>query len=115
MQITISVTNPSLDFLMLLGAAIAPNNNGATKIEDSIFDDLEPVPARITTRDQLSAMELGQVVDWRGLKFNFRGTVVEIDEEAVDEDWVLRLQRSDTGKIVRLTYDDLQMGYLYLL
>jgi hypothetical protein len=56
-------------------------------------------------------LAVGDEVRWEGRKFMFDGEVVEtfIND---NNDAVVRIRRSDTGKVVRITFDQNETGVL---
>lgn len=89
--------------------------------ENTSAPELKPIrkPA------DLLSLEHGDLVHWKGARFEFDGEVVEVnvDEGHFDEDdsliyddeeIVLYVRRSDTGKRVSLTWADLQTHSLTL-
>ena len=89
----------------------------------------QPTPAPelkpIRKPADLLSLEPGDLIHWKGARFEFDGEVVEVnvDEGHFDEDdsliyddeeIVLYVRRSDTGKRVSLTWADLQTHSLTL-
>lgn len=68
----------------------------------------------IRTNDDLNALHRGAGVHWKGQKFTFNGTIDDVFNGSGD-DVVVRVRRDDTGKIVTLTHNDLQIGELSFL
>lgn len=85
-----------------------------------------PELKQIHTPSDLLSLEPGDLVHWKGARFEFDGEVVEVDvieSDFDDEDdpfvypgdsVVLYVRRSDTGKRVSLTWADLQTHSLTL-
>jgi hypothetical protein len=116
MQITITVVNPTAElFATLLGFAQGPVNapvNPTAPCADTCAH--EPAVYTFRTPGDLENLYLGAQVHWSGQKYVFHGEVLDVFPDALDDDTAVRVRRDDTGKIVRLTYNDLQVGTLSL-
>jgi hypothetical protein len=58
-----------------------------------------------------SDIALGDMVHWEGRKFQFDGEVIETFRND-NNDAVVRIRRNDTGKVVRITFDQNETGVL---
>ena len=110
MNITITITNPTVNVLTALAGAHAA--------------DPQDTALRIASvADVDNYLDVGSEVHWQGAKFVFDGVVERIDDEVVSPDAGLEylddkavfIRRNDTGQLVSLTLRDLQTGRLTLI
>lgn len=121
MQVQITVTNPSFEFLMSLGMAmhgttsigvVAVNNDTE---DGAAVDTHQPTVTssnRIVTAGDLNNLNLGHRVHWKGAKFEFDAYIEKIGRATNRDDKLVWLRRWDTGKLVSLTLNDLKVGSL---
>lgn len=121
MQVQITITNPSFDFLLALGMTMHGTTSFGVVAVDTdteyggAVDAHQPTVTtanRIVTEDDLNNLNLGDRVHWKGVKFEFDGHVENIERSANPDDKVVWLRRCDNGKLVSLTMDDLSAGSL---
>lgn len=158
MNITITITNPSVNVLAALAGAHAADNakmmeslDKASTALDVLLDEIartkaqpeqapndapvqdtpiitpQPDPQdtalRITTVEDIdNYLDIGSEVHWSGAKFVFDGVVERISDDVFDTAGDLQydakaifIRRNDTGKLVSLTMNDLQVGRLTLI
>lgn len=156
MEITITITNPTVNVLTALAGAHALDNakmmealGKASTALDALLDEfaraktqLEPVPNDAPVQDapiitpqadpqdtplrsweDLLDLQEGMSVHWQGQKYAFDGVVEKVDDYILDafrhddgypDEKILFIRRDDTGKLVSLTMNDLQVGRLTL-
>ena len=116
MQVQITVTNPSFDFLLALGMALHGTTTFGVMAVDTEADATD-TPAHDpfdsdTVYRSFSGFHVGDRVHWKGAKFEFDGHVENIERSVNPDDKVVWLRRCDNGKLVSLTMDDLSAGSL---
>lgn len=79
-----------------------------------LVEAVEDTPLR--SWGDVLTLEEGMSVHWQGQKYAFDGVVekTEFSEFGTPDDKVLFIRRDDTGKLVSLTMNDLQVGRLTL-
>lgn len=110
MNITITITNPTVNVLAALAGAHAADPQD-TALRIASVADID------------NYLDVGTEVHWRGAKFVFDGVVEKINDEMledIDDVWdadekILFIRRNDTDKLVSLTLRDLQAGRLTLI
>lgn len=136
MQIEIKITNPSAEFLAALMLTHASRNAGvvqeafghvaqgaepeAAPVKDEAVPEArehqpitEGTRERICTAEDVESLEVDDLVHWKGQKFEFYGTVEDIDTYNADTDTkVLWLRRLEDHKKVSLTLGDIERGCL---
>ena len=143
MNITITITNPSVNVLAALAGAHAADNakmmeslNKASTALDVLLDEIartkaqpEAAPVQDTAlrvanvEDIDNYLDIGTEVHWHGAKFVFDGVVEKINDEMLEDiddvqdadEKILFIRRNDTDKLVSLTLRDLQTGRLTLI
>lgn len=77
--------------------------------QDPLAPDTPPVDPRKLRDDEM----VGKQATWIGAKYQATGLVIEAyDNDSGDV--VLRIRRDDTGKVLKITFDDNETGKLYL-
>ena len=116
MQVQITVTNPSFEFLMTLGMAM----HGTTSLGVMAVDP-EGVDTDTPAHDpfdsdrvyrSFNGFHVGDLVHWKGAKFEFDAHIEKIGRASNRDDKFVWLRRCDTGKLVSLTLNDLSAGSL---
>ena len=143
MNITITITNPSVNVLAALAGAHAADNakmmeslDKASTALDVLLDEIakaktqpEAAPVQDTAlrvanvEDIDNYLDIGTEVHWHGAKFVFDGVVEKINDEMLEDiddvqdadEKILFIRRNDTDKLVSLTLRDLQTGRLTLI
>lgn len=138
MNITITITNPTVNVLAALAGAHAADNakmmeslDKASTALDALLDEIARTKAQpeqapqadpqdtalriASVADIDNYLDIGTEVHWRGAKFEFDGVVEKIIDDVQDADEkILFIRRNDTDKLVSLTLRDLQTGRLTL-
>lgn len=121
MQVQITITNPSFDFLLALGMTMHGTTNVGVVAVNNDTEDGEAVDThqptvtssnRIVTAGDLNNLNLGHRVHWKGAKFEFDAHIEKIGRALSQDDKFVWLRRCDTGKLVSLTLNDLKVGSL---
>ncbi len=116
MQVQITVTNPSFEFLMTLGMALHGTTSSGVMAVDPEANDTDtpahdPFDSDMVYRS-FNGFHVGDQVHWRGAKFEFDAHIEKIGRALNQDDKFVWLRRCDTGKLVSLTMDDLKVGSL---
>ena len=116
MQVQITVTNPSFDFLLALGMALHGTTTFGVMAVDTEADATD-TPAHDpfdsdTVYRSFNGFHVGDRVHWKGAKFEFDAHIEKIGRATNRDDKFVWLRRCDTGKLVSLTMDDLKVGSL---
>ena len=116
MQVQITVTNPSFEFLMSLGMAMHGTTSlGVVAVDPEAVDTdtpaLDPFDSDMVYRS-FNGFHVGDLVHWKGAKFEFDAHIEKIGRASNRDDKFVWLRRCDTGKLVSLTMDDLSAGSL---
>ena len=116
MQVQITVTNPSFEFLMSLGMAMHGTTSlGVVAVDPEAVDTdtpaLDPFDSDMVYRS-FNGFHVGDLVHWKGAKFEFDAHIEKIGRATNRDDKFVWLRRCDTGKLVSLTMDDLSAGSL---
>jgi hypothetical protein len=78
------------------------------------MDDAHDIPSGRRIYTDITQPDEGDRVRWDGHKFQFTGQVIEAFDND-NGDLVVRIRRDDTGKVVKITFDDAEGGSLYAL
>lgn len=116
MQVQITVTNPSFEFLMTLGMALHGTTSLGVMAVDPEANDTDtpahdPFDSDMVYRS-FNGFHVGDQVHWKGAKFEFDAHIEKIGRALNRDDKFVWLRRCDTGKLVSLTMDDLSAGSL---
>lgn len=116
MQVQITVTNPSFEFLMSLGMAMHGTTSfGVMAVDPEAVDTDTPAHDPFdsdTVYRSFNGFHVGDRVHWKGAKFEFDAHIEKIGRASNRDDKFVWLRRCDTGKLVSLTMDDLSAGSL---
>ena len=144
MNITITITNPSVNVLAALAGAHAADNakmmeslDKASTALDVLLDEIakakaQPEQAQYDPQDTAlriasvadidNYLDIGTVVHWHGAMFVLDGVEEKIDDDLTDDEIdpnpsekIVFIRRNDTDKLVSLTLRDLQTGRLTLI
>lgn len=105
--ITLNITFNSIDDLQVFMAGRHQPQTAPVFYADPVqADDLS------ADFDSGNLPDVGDRIHWRGQRFEFDGVVDSVSDgyNAQDSDKAVWVRRNDTGKLVSLTYGDLDMS-----